>query len=394
MERQPNMIEALEDRRLLSASILVRDGTLIVRGTRRADEIVVQGMPLPQQVISGLGPVHTTASAIPPFLVTINGRQRTINGNIRRVRVEAGAGDDSVKLSGSNTTLDFLDVKLSLPATLLGGDGNDTLVGGEAADSISGGAGCDSLDGGNGNDTLDGNANSDTLIGSSGKDLLRGGAGDDRFTMDEDDRADGGDDTDFFFRDSATGIMNPSNSAGTANMEGFLESATPAPAIRFQKGFLIAEGTRRSDFITLNYDSNTTDSVQIGVNGRVVSHIPLGGVKAIRIEGGDGDDRIEVGPESTVNAAFIPEIKPMHFPLQLAGGNGNDTLIGALGNDLLSRGAGNDELAGSDGDDTLIGGKGEDTLRGNTGRNVLLEGEHNSPDEAGPGVHPNGPNSR
>lgn len=383
---QSSMIEALENRRLLSASILVKDGTLIVRGTPRADEIVV----------SGLGAIDgNVPNAVPPLLVTINGRQRTIDATkIRRVRVEAGAGDDSVIMTHTNSMLAVQDVQQFLPATILGGEGNDTLIGGEAADSISGGAGCDSLVGGNGNDTLDGDGNSDSLIGSAGKDLLRGGAGDDRFTMDENDRADGGDGTDFFYRDSVTGIINPSNPAGAANMEGFLESATPAPAIRFQKGYLIAEGTRRSDFITLNYDSNTTDSVEIGINGRVVSHIPLGGVKAIRIEGGDGDDRIEVGPESTVNAAYIPEIKPMHFPLQLAGGNGNDTLIGALGNDLLSGGAGNDELAGSEGDDTLIGGKGDDTLRGNAGKNLLLEGEHNSPDDPGPGVHPNGPNSR
>ena len=41
MGRSSHLIENLEHRRLLSASILVKDGTLIFHGTPRSDQIIV-----------------------------------------------------------------------------------------------------------------------------------------------------------------------------------------------------------------------------------------------------------------------------------------------------------------------------------------------------------------
>ena len=375
MQSQNGMIEGLEDRRLLSASILVKDGTLIVRGTPRADDIVVStlhadgGIP----VISG----SSGNAGQSPLFVRINGRERILDASkIRRVRVEAGAGDDNVVMTKSEVIAGFGDtitlIVQPLPSTILGGDGNDTLVGGAVADYISGGAGHDSINGENGNDTLDGDGNADTLAGDNGNDLLRGGTGDDRFTMDENDKADGGDGTDFFYRTSETSIIDPESDTNAAHMEGFFESNNPAPSIQFRKGVIVVEGTRRSDLINVRFDSNTNKFVTFYVSGRVVSHVPLAGVKAIRIEGGDGDDQLSIGPESTKDLLFIPEIGPMTFPLQLFGQNGNDTLIGALGNDLLEGGAGNDVLAGSEGNDTLYGGAGNDTLRGNDGNDTVI----------------------
>lgn len=363
MGTQSGLFEALEERRLLSASILIKGGTLIVTGTPRADAIIVSN----RQANGAVPPT-------PTLFVTVNGRTRQLDpAGIRRVRVEAGAGDDVVTMSdiffGPHPGRPELYDE-SLPSTILGGAGNDNLGGGSAADYISGGPGNDFIAGGVGDDTLDGDGNSDTIGGNEGKDLMRGGTGDDRFIMDETDRADGGDGTDFFSRTSLTGIINPSSTVNALNMEGFLET-DQAPVIRFQKGFIVVEGTHLADFITLHYDSNTTKSVTIVVNDRLVSHIPLSGVKAIRIEGGNGDDTIGIGPESTEGLAFIPEIGPMRFPLQLDGGRGNDTLIAALGNDLLMGGSGNDVLAGSKGDDTLVGGDGNDVLRGNDGNDSL-----------------------
>ena len=55
-------------------------------------------------------------------------------------------------------------------------------------------------------------------------------------------------------------------------------------------------------------------------------------------------------------------------PLVLAGGNGDDSLIGALGNDTLQGNAGNDWLVASDGfADILNGGEDDDTAEGDTG---------------------------
>lgn len=354
-----NEMEALETRRLLSAAIQVRDGTLIVMGTPRGDEIVVSNIHA-----DGAIPVDEGK----PIFVTINGRERKLDGSkIRRVRVIAGGGGDRVVMS--ETVNELVKVAQGLPATILGGEGNDTITGGSAADSISGGAGCDLIDGDGGNDTLDGDGNSDSLMGNVGKDLLRGGTGDDRFTMDEEDKADGGADVDFFYRGQIDGY-NPDSDVNTTNMEGFLEHNVPAPSIHYRKGVLVVEGTRRADLINVTFDPLTKDTVTFYISGRVVRHVPLAGVKTIRIEGGDGDDSIAIEPESGDNLAYF-ETAPMDFPLQLIGGNGNDTIVGGFGGDLLMGGAGNDVLAGSEGNDSIYGGDGNDTLRGNAGDDTV-----------------------
>jgi len=69
---------------------------------------------------------------------------------VKRIRVEAGAGDDIVTVSGSRS------------CTILGGGGNDTLTGGSRDDSLDGGDGDDVMDGGAGNDFIGGGDGFDT----------------------------------------------------------------------------------------------------------------------------------------------------------------------------------------------------------------------------------------
>ncbi|WP_117208016.1 calcium-binding protein [Allorhizocola rhizosphaerae] len=115
------------------------------------------------------------------------------------------------------------------------------------------------------------------------------------------------------------------------------------------------------------------------------------GVTAVRVDGNDGDDRI--------NSA-------MDLPVGLSGGDGDDVLSGGDGNDTLRGGPGSDTMAGDGGRDVvtysgqlrgiqadlegdrddgasgegdlidadvedLIGGDGDDTLRGDHGSNRL-----------------------
>jgi Ca2+-binding RTX toxin-like protein len=372
--------EGLENRRLLSASIQVQDGTLIVRGTPRADHIQV----------SQLGPGGTIPldQPGPSLYVSINGRTRRLDSKaIHRIRVEAGGGDDRVQMSDdpfyTGIRPAVIAFRQTLPATILGGAGDDTLIGGEAADSISGGAGHDLISGLAGNDTIDGDGGGDTLDGSAGNDLLRGGRGDDRIRTDIEDQAFGGDGTDFYSSSDAS-LLDPTKPQ-ISGMEGLTSDVFMLPIIRIEQDVLVVMGTKRADMITVSNVFYPNPTLTVSVNGRGASIFSQAGITKIRIEGGDGDDRIEIGPETREGMAFVPEFIPVHQVLELIGGNGNDTLIGGDANDILQGGPGNDELAGGDGNDQLDGGPGSDILRGNAGADAILGSDGADSINGGPG---------
>jgi Ca2+-binding RTX toxin-like protein len=150
------MIEPLESRLLPSMS--VGEDVIIVRGTRRADEIMVSRGSFP----SGQW-----------FRITVNGRQwnlcgtkcqaRGVNNVLpERVLVFGGAGDDTISVHAA--------MGGTLNATLRGGSGNDTIT--TSADVVA------MMLGGGGNDTLQSGKRSETLSGGGGADYL---------TVDEDD---------------------------------------------------------------------------------------------------------------------------------------------------------------------------------------------------------------
>src|SRR4051812_45734365 len=108
------MYELLESRFLLS-STLSANGTLTLAGTAAGDHIVVtrQGETLVVQGIKG--------NAQFPMA--------SVHGLI-------------LKGSGGKDTLD-VTAAAGMPATLLGGDGNDTLIGGDSSDVLDGQGGDD-----------------------------------------------------------------------------------------------------------------------------------------------------------------------------------------------------------------------------------------------------------
>jgi hypothetical protein len=69
--------------------------------------------------------------------------------------------------------------RVGLPATVLGGDGDDLIETGSAQDTIDGGAGEDTVIGRSGDDTLAGAEGGDLLLGGDGGDELDGQGGDD-----------------------------------------------------------------------------------------------------------------------------------------------------------------------------------------------------------------------
>jgi Ca2+-binding RTX toxin-like protein len=199
--------EFLESRRMLAATgaaTLDADGVLTVEGTRGSDAIAVN-------FYLGKGGQRTLD-------VRINGREIGIfrERHVGRLKVLGGQGDDSIQIGGyssdgttsagvvvgggsvtstltltpaptSLTPVTFLSVgPVTIPATVLAGDGADTVVsadgddhieGGDGNDVLAGNGGDDEVLGQDGDDSLFGGAGSDTLIGAAGRDDLNGDSG-------------------------------------------------------------------------------------------------------------------------------------------------------------------------------------------------------------------------
>jgi Ca2+-binding RTX toxin-like protein len=129
-------LEVLEDRFLLATATFA-NGVLTVTGTNSADQLVVQQST--DRIVVSDG--HQ--------VIPINGYYAWVSPSlVGRVVVNAGGGDDLVRLDGNGTPY-----TLRVPAAVYGGAGNDRIVGGLGNDYLDGGAGADTLIGLAGYDT-------------------------------------------------------------------------------------------------------------------------------------------------------------------------------------------------------------------------------------------------
>src|SRR5882762_4891603 len=135
------MIENLEERRLLSAVLL--NGVLTVKGTTSDDSIVVS--------LAEGDSTHLS--------VNVNGTVTTVSVSaVKSIVAYGSAGADLMKMDNVFGVVPF-------GVTFKGGDGNDLLVGGNLADHLLGGLGNDELHGYKGNDFLEGEDGLDKLLG-------------------------------------------------------------------------------------------------------------------------------------------------------------------------------------------------------------------------------------
>ena len=155
---QSVMIESLESRRLLSATMGLSNGVLYVAGTS--------------------GPDTLTASENGGLVtLDLNGHSQTFDTHLfSQLNIHMGGGNDTVLLGSI----------VDRPAQIWMGGGDDYARGTGMADVIHGGAGNDTLYGaggddmmyaGTGNNMLYGNTGNDTLHGMTGSDQMNGGPG-------------------------------------------------------------------------------------------------------------------------------------------------------------------------------------------------------------------------
>ena len=245
----------------------------------------------------------------------------------------------------------------------------------------------DQIDGSDGvNDTIFGNAGNDAIVAGVGDDLVYGGTGRDTLSGGVgNDTIDGGADVDLIQigvnegTDSVTG-----GSAGTdldyleftGTADGLSVTLTGNEAGTWTWGtgtgsFADIEALTGSGGADL-FDAQATTG-GAGIAGGAGNDTLLGGSGGDNLSGGLGDDSIVGGlGKDTLNGDSGNDT--------LDGGDGDDILLANTGNDLVFGGDGNDyisaidglnQFSGGAGNDTLIGGADQDTLSGGIGNDSM-----------------------
>ncbi|EDP64219.1 calcium binding hemolysin protein, putative [alpha proteobacterium BAL199] len=298
------------------------------------------------------GDVTVNADALSSIAGSVTGGDDLIGWSAAGLRIDAGAGAD----------------------TILGSEYRDYIIGGTGADSLVGNGGDDTLQGDAGNDVLYGGAGDDVLDGGAGADTLYGGEGNDLFVI----RVENGTAPEFVgdvFADFGEG--------DGIRLEGANISASAITLTVAEDGLTTSVG------IDLNGDG--IPDVSFSIDGAYHSVIPTvttaGGVTYTDIafsEDGDGsgptpyNDTLTGTPgDDTIDALAGDDV--------VFGGLGNDVLIGGEGNDALSGSYGNDTLVGGTGDDTLFGSLDDDQISGGDGNDLLIGGSGNDTLSGGAG---------
>lgn len=323
--------------------------------------------------------------------------------------IRGGGGDDDLNGLGGDDEIDGGDGD----DRLRGGSGDDTIVGGgNGADSLEGGSGDDDLDGANNDDTLIGGTGADTLVGGTGADLLRGGDDDDTlegggdddelFGGGEDDRLTGGAGSDTVFGGPQDDVIVWRAGDGEDEIDGGSGEDT-LQAFGFttdrnlfsfgeEDGRLVLELRERTAMAPFPLDArlDELEGLEVvelfgGTDDDQFSLGPLtaGSLQVVRISMGSGDDDVFGGGEPLTT-------ERNEVPLDVSGGQGEDSIAGGFVNDTLDGGSGDDRMDGAVGDDLLLGGQGDDeldggfngadTLDGGTGSDQLTGGARDDPD--------------
>jgi len=147
-------------------------------------------------------------------------------------------------------------------------------------------------------------------------------------------------------------------------------AAPKGPFVTLENGVLTVDGTNASDNIALRLQAGQPGILQVdlGDDGLADFSFTRAAVANIVVDGGNNDDRLQIDESNGVFANTIPTT--------IAGGNGNDEVVGGAGAETLLGGNGDDLLFGG-GAGTLSGGNGDDTLAGGPGAETLLGGNGN-----------------
>ena len=389
--RAPASVEPLEARRLLAADAVTAElspgGKLRVWGTDGNDSIVIYPTAIDGAPVAMVRVGQATA-AFPAAAV-------------RMVRVDAGAGNDSVSVSFEAPTKvmlgpgnDLIDAEsLAAPARLFGGDGDDFIFGSYGPDYIDGGAGDDHLEGNDGRDTLVGRGGADTFYGGPGFDVVgyaertagvtvtagqsAPGAG----GLPDDGEPGEGDNVQFDVEGIIGGAGDDHLSAAGGNRSLLFggpgnDTLTGGAAddwLAGGDGDDVMDGGAGDDGFwgqagvdTVTY-AGRTDRVWAAIGRRDANGAVTAGGRVVERDDIRNDVEVLVG---TDHDDQLSASAATGRAVRIVGGGGSDRLS-AWGNDTLDGGVGNDRLYAYLGGNLLLGGPGDDHLGTHPGRDTL-----------------------
>lgn len=330
--------------------------------------------------------------------VTMNGVDYSFTpAQVTALNINANAGNDTVTINSLNSgTLLYVNggdgndtisvnAAVNVPATLIGGNGDDAITGGSGNDGIQGGLGSNTLSGGGGNDSY---IFTPRTVAGTDLDTVNAGTGGNSLTFSG-------------FTDNLVVNLQTSAIQTVDSAMGY--------RIKLQGNLTSVMGGSGNDVLTGNATIGTylgggagNDTLTGGSGNDAFS----GGVGSNTFNGGTGNDSYSLAARTTagsdvdtINASngnnsvsFSSFTNNLTVNLQTVGIQTADattgykvimngtftTLIGGAGNDTLT---GNSVLAtsltGNAGNDTLTGGAGNDTLSGGVGTNTLNGGAGN-----------------
>jgi hypothetical protein len=342
----------------------VKAGTLQIRGDGASDRLVLT--PTPTTLLVDVGEDGTADFTFDRSTFTA-------------VNVQAGDGDDEVRVDNAVTPLELTIDGGAGDDTLIGANGNETLIGGSGNDHIDGNIGADTARMGTGNDTFewDPGDGSDTVDGQGGTDAL-----------------------DFHGSNIGEEIHVGANTL-TRNVAAItmafagLENAEVTPLGGVDN--VTVDGTDGDDQLDLGENAITTDGLKISVTNpeatdRLIADGGPGDDTSVET-GTTGDDTISFG--RTSDAMFVTQgdsavVNSRTEHTLIKGLAGNDLIAGQNGVGLITQttidgGSGDDDVRGGDGADTLIGGPGNDHIDGNIGADTTQMGTGNDTFEWDPG---------
>jgi Ca2+-binding RTX toxin-like protein len=270
----------------------------------------------------------------------------TVNGTGGNDRISVAISGASVVVKGLSAQVTIDGAEASNDSLVIDGLGGNDSINASALDAghiklvIDGGAGNDTIIGSRGNDTLLGGDGNDVVTGGAGNDVAMLGAGDDRFIWNPGDGSD---------------VVEGQAGVDTLEFNGSCANETITVAANGNRVLL----TRDVGGVTMDINEVENTVINAGGGDDVINSSQLSpGLTQLKIDGGDGNDRIIGGRGNDM----------------LIGGDGNDVVTGGIGSDVALLGAGDDAFIWNpgDGSDVVEGQAGLDTLAFN-GSNV---GEH------------------